>query len=162
MADLERDPLSGLIGTIDTKYEEDGAWFEHAPEEGEAGPNQIDGYRHKLLDANGNGLRRVQVVSRHLKEFQKEDDDLDRRLLRLPEKKRASKKRENNNRLAGKHALRGWDLTNRQGEAVPFDRALAVRLMTEPQYRNHRAFVYEAIVRVEGEINDAAEEDEKN
>jgi hypothetical protein len=153
-----------IIGTVDTKMEEEGVWFEHAPEEGEPGPNQIEGFRHLLLDKNGNGFRRVKVTSRYTKAYEDAEDTRQAMLLRKPLKKRLRANRRLTEELTGSKCITDWDFTDANGNAIPLEgnRQLAIDLMQKPQYRHHKFFVSACVQKVQGDVEEAIDEDEQD
>lgn len=159
------DPLGDVQGVVDTKYEAEGDWFEHTPDprsEEPERPNQIDGFRNLLLDADGNGLRRVKVRGRETPDYEAASAKLQTRLLRMNGAARAEFSRTQQRRLDAKHCLLDWEFTNRAGEPIPFSPELAERVMLERRFRHHRNFVQIAIATLQGDIEQVAEEDRGN
>lgn len=157
------DPLADVVGAVDVKLEEEGEWFKHADlSRAETAPDEIDGFRHLLLDAEGNGLRRVKVRSKHSKAFKADARNVQLRSMRMPQKQRGEFEDNATNELIAKHCLMDWDFTNRLGQPVPFDQALAERVMREEKFRHHRNFIAMALAAHEGVIARTLQDDSGN
>jgi len=186
MADEPQDakPSFEIPGTVDTKFETDGEWFYHAPpidfDDAAAdddasredrlrpiAPNEIDGYRHLLLDKNGNGLRAVQVCSRYTNAYERAEKPYLARAGRI----RGTAKRtlfvaQYTDALTGEICVLDWDLTDAKGNAIPINapgaRQLAIDFMTEPRYRRHKEFINIAVATHQGDLERAAEHDQRD
>ena len=156
------DPLANVAGKIDTKREEEGDWFTHPPENGIAGPNHVDGHRHLIMDAAGNGMRAVLVRSRFTDEYRRAEEKYQNRAIRISQGKRIAFTRQATIDLTVRCCLVDWDFTSRGGDPIPFDRELAHRLMTEPDFRHHADFIALAVAKLQGDLEETLEDDEGN
>lgn len=152
-----------IAGEVDLKLEEEGAWFEHTPDDViDPEPHQIDGFKHLLVDANGTGLHRVKVCSTFVSSYQNALRDANQRLLRFRGAKRRELEEKARMELIGKHCLLDWELTDREGNAVPLTKELSQLIMTEPKYRNHRNFIVVCVASVQEEQGDTIQDDAGN
>ncbi len=161
----EVDALGDIPGLVDTKHEEEGEWFEHAPDpdsEEPTRPNQIDGFRHLLMDANGNGLRRILVRSRYTKAYQREEASVQARAVRMSPEKRQKFVRREVASLTAKHCIGDWDFTDRQGVQIPCSREMAERVMSDGRLRHHASFATLAVAMLQGDIERVVEADRGN
>ena len=168
------DPLAGVIGQVDVKLEEEGDWFFHAPEivEGDDDdiekpirqlkPNEIEGFRHLLLDANGNGLRSVKVRGRFTSDYEKAEDKLSEKVIGLKRSKRMAFNRKAVKKLTADHCIVEWDFTNVDGVQIPCTPAIRNRIMNEKKFRHHRHFINLAVGKLQKELDDIIEEDEQD
>jgi hypothetical protein len=154
--------LPNVPGLVDVKLEEEGVWFSHAPEEGEPGEYEIEGFQHNLLDEKGNGLKRLQVTSRHTKAYENAEDRRQTRLIRTKKNKRIRMNRIVTEELTGQICIKNWEWTDTEGNDIPFDRRLAVAMMTRPEMRHHKLFAHSCVMKLQGEMDDVAEEDEQD
>lgn len=148
-----------LVGMVDVKHESDGEWFSHASEFADAGLYEIEGFATTLLDKNGNGLKRIKVSSRHTTAYERAEDNRTARILRMKANKRQRANRLLTEELTGKYCIQDWEMTDTSGVDVPFSRTLATAIMTQPEYRHHKFFAYACIMKLQGEIDEAVEED---
>lgn len=160
----QRDPLADIHGAVDLKYEEEGDWFEHADPEGlrPTGPNQIEDFYDRLVDRNGNGLRRVKVRSRYLAEVREAERRIDRLAARKPKAKRDEYTEIAKAAVLGRHCVLDWDFTDRQGNSIPCEPEIVERIMREEQYRYHRLFLVLAVGKLTTDIGEVVEEDRGN
>lgn len=157
--------LPQLPGEIDEKYEADGAWFGHSPHPDSDQPiqhNQIDGYRHLLLDENGNGLQEVKVCGRSTKQYEKEAARIRNRSYRMPQQDRDTFRERQGRVLDAKLCVLDWKCTDVNGNPVPCTQEMAHAFLTLPRFRHHRDFIQIAIGTLQGDIASAAEEDRGN
>lgn len=160
----QHDPLADVPGAVDTKHEEEGEWFEHADPDSldDPGPNQIEDLYSKLLDENGNGLRRVHVRSSYTKDFERVERQIHQRAAKLGKKKRDEFIARERRKAMGRKCIVAWEFTDKHGNEVPLTAQTAEAIMTEPKFRHHRNFIVIAIGKLTGDIEDAAEEDRGN
>lgn len=154
--------IPNVPGLVDAKFEEEGQWYGHAPEEGDAGEFEIEGFAHNLLDEKGNGLKRIKVTSRYTNAYEHAEDRRQGKLLQTKKNKRIRMNRIITEELTGKICIQDWEWTDVDGNEVPFSRGLAVAMMTRKELRHHKLFAHASVMKLQGEIDDAVEEDEED
>lgn len=168
MSDEERassaDLLGEVPGAVDTKFEDEGAWYEHADPHSidDPAPNQIPNLYHKLVDANGNGLRRVHVRSRYTKDFERAERKIHRRAAQMKPSHRDEFIEMARRKAMGRHCIVNWDFTDKSGAEIPCNAQTAEAVMTSPKLRNHYVFAMLAIGKLTGDVDEGAEEDRGN
>lgn len=159
-----KDLLGEVPGEVDTKFEDEGTWYEHADPESieDPGPNQIPDLYHKLVDGNGNGLRRVHVRSRYTKDFEKAERLIHRRAAKIKRSQRDEFIEKSRRKAMAQHCIVDWEFTDKQGSPIPCTSETAEAVMTDPSLRHHQTFVLLAIGKLTGDVDEGAEEDQGN
>ena len=159
----ESKPVFDIPGVVDTKHEDEGDWFEHPTADTvELAPNQIDNFAAVLLDENGNGLRRVKVRSMFTSDFERGERAMLTRAARMSQKKRAAFEKDARFRLMAKHCVSDWEFTQRDGSPIPCTPENVETFMVAPEYRNYRGFIMAAVMKLQGDYQEASEEDRGN
>lgn len=159
MSESGLESLRNVAGRVDLKREDEGEWFEPIPDDGKMGPNQVEVLRSLLVDADGNGLKRVKVRGRSTKDYEQAERDINRQLIRLSSKKRADMQRGVLDGLTADHCVMDWEFTDRHGNEIPCSKETIRAVLEDRELRNHRALIYLAIQALEEDASAVAEED---
>ena len=148
-------------GLIDVKYEEDGDWFEHAFPTDKPSRNKLVGFR-KLLDEDGNGLKRVKVRSSHSKPYTDAIDRITRQMMKMTKAEAAEYEPIANRRAFCEHLLMDWDFVQRDGQVIESTMENKMAVMEDNRYRDYQRFIRAAVLVIQGDYDQSIEDDEGN
>lgn len=104
-------------------------------------------------------VKRVRVRSRYTPDYRQAELDVQTRALRRKMRDRVQYALDQSAKLTAEYCLVDWEITDANGAPLPFSKAAAMRLMTDPRYRDFAGFVNEAVALLQGDLEEAQEED---